>query len=76
MLLAVPLKGIPKLALALDSRLDGKVIIDANNAYPDRDGDVALTASAHPGGTSSWVAKLKHSSVERLRGPPSCREAA
>jgi len=47
--LAVPLKAVPDLP-----PLDGKVVVDANNYYPGRDGQVAEI----DGGTASsrWVA--------------------
>jgi predicted dinucleotide-binding enzyme len=55
-LLAVPLKAMPELGASLGPSLAGKVVLDANNAYPDRDGDAARAASAGPAGSSSWVA--------------------
>ncbi|MFI5837128.1 NADPH-dependent F420 reductase [Micromonospora sp. NPDC051300] len=35
---AIPLKAVPQLPAAL---FDGKLVVDANNYYPQRDGDVA-----------------------------------
>ena len=48
---AIPLKAVPELPAAL---LTGKVVVDANNYYPARDGQIA----AIDGGTTSsrWVA--------------------
>ncbi|MBF5033742.1 MULTISPECIES: NADPH-dependent F420 reductase [unclassified Micromonospora] len=35
---AIPLKAVPQLPAAL---FDGKLVVDANNYYPQRDGDIA-----------------------------------
>jgi 8-hydroxy-5-deazaflavin:NADPH oxidoreductase len=55
-LLAVPLHAIPELAADLAKALAGKVVLDAGNAYPSRDGETARVATSHPGGSSAWVA--------------------
>ncbi len=55
-LIAVPLKAIPELASEVASALTGKVVVDANNAYSERDGRVAATATSYAGGSSAWVA--------------------
>jgi len=54
-LLAVPLKAVPDLARS--ARFSGKVILDAANAYSQRDGKLAQDALAHAGGSSAWVAE-------------------
>jgi predicted dinucleotide-binding enzyme len=53
-LLAVPLKAVPELATAVGSMLAGKVVLDATNPYPERDGEAAHEALAR--GSSSWTA--------------------
>ena len=55
-LLAVPLAAIPSLASSIGPLLAGKVVIDAGNPYPQRDGDTAREARKHPEGSSGWVA--------------------
>lgn len=55
-LLAVPLGAVPMLGPKLLPSLRGKVVLDATNAYPSRDGESARAASAHPDGSSAWVA--------------------
>src|SRR5712664_3069646 len=54
-LLAVPLKAVPDLARA--ARFSGKVVLDAINAYSQRDGKLAEDAIAHAGGSSAWIAE-------------------
>jgi predicted dinucleotide-binding enzyme len=49
---------MPALASELGAQLVGKVVLDANNAYPARDGETATAASAHAGGSSAWVASI------------------
>jgi predicted dinucleotide-binding enzyme len=53
---AVPLQSVPELARQLAPLVANKVVIDADNAYPQRDGDTAKTAEQHPGGSSGWLA--------------------
>lgn len=55
-LLAVPLGAVPLLGPKLAASLRGKVVLDAANAYPARDGESARMASTHPDGSSAWVA--------------------
>jgi predicted dinucleotide-binding enzyme len=43
-LLAVPYKAFPELATSLGSSLKGKLVINASNPFPDRDGDIANKA--------------------------------
>jgi 8-hydroxy-5-deazaflavin:NADPH oxidoreductase len=54
-LLAVPLKAVPDLAKS--ARFSGRVVLDAINAYLQRDGKLAEDALAHPGGSSAWIAE-------------------
>lgn len=54
--LAVPLKAVPDLAQELAEPLDGKVVLDAGNAYAQRDGELAQEAQRHPRGSAGWVA--------------------
>jgi predicted dinucleotide-binding enzyme len=49
---AVPLKSVPDLPAAA---FNGKVVVDANNYYPNRDGDIAALRSGTP--SSRWVAR-------------------
>jgi 8-hydroxy-5-deazaflavin:NADPH oxidoreductase len=44
LLLAVPYGAIPELGQTLGSALKGKVVIDASNPFPNRDGDIANEA--------------------------------
>ena len=55
-LLAVPLKATPELARSLGRALEGKVVLDATNPYPERDGDSARDAIAAGHGSSAWTA--------------------
>ncbi len=49
---AVPLKAVPDLPAAA---FNGKVVVDANNYYPNRDGDIAALRAGTP--SSRWVAR-------------------
>jgi predicted dinucleotide-binding enzyme len=55
-MITVPLKAVPELARELGSSLAGKVVLDTNNGYPKRDGDIGDDAKRHPGGSSAWAA--------------------
>src|SRR2546423_1377646 len=57
-MLTVPLKAIPDLARDLATALAGKIVLDTGNAYERRDGRTAREASAHPQGSSGWVAAV------------------
>jgi predicted dinucleotide-binding enzyme len=57
-LLAVPLAAMPELGRTIAPLLAGKVVLDAGNAYPDRDGAAAAEATAHSDGSSGWVASF------------------
>ncbi|MBV9945435.1 MAG: hypothetical protein JOZ69_01140 [Myxococcales bacterium] len=52
MLLAGPLKAIPELGQSLGRALAGKVVLDATNPYPDRDGELARHAVCQGHGTT------------------------
>jgi len=56
--LTVPLKAVPDLARDLREILAGKIVIDTNNAYANRDGQIAAEASAYPGGSAAWAAAM------------------
>ena len=57
-MITVPLKAMPELARELAPLLAGKVVLDTGNAYEQRDGDAARTASAHPQGSAGWSAAM------------------
>jgi predicted dinucleotide-binding enzyme len=57
-MLAVPLKAVPDLAGELAPSLVGKVVLDAGNAYEQRDGQAAREASRHPQGSAGWTAAM------------------
>jgi 8-hydroxy-5-deazaflavin:NADPH oxidoreductase len=44
LLFAVPYSALPELAKSLGSSLKGKVVINASNPFPQRDGDIATQA--------------------------------
>src|SRR5580704_10561484 len=50
LLFAVPYSAFPELAKSLGSSLKGKVLINASNPFPQRDGDVANEARAKGAG--------------------------
>jgi len=55
-LLAVPVAAVPALGRAIANLVAGKVVLDASNAYRNRDGALADAAMGHPQGSSGWVA--------------------
>jgi predicted dinucleotide-binding enzyme len=57
-LLALPVKAIPDLGRDLAPALKGKVVLDAGNAYEQRDGQVARQAMGHSQGSAGWSAEL------------------
>jgi predicted dinucleotide-binding enzyme len=57
-MLTVPLKAVPDLAVELAPLLRGKVVLDTGNAYERRDADAARTASQHPQGSAAWAAAM------------------
>ncbi|HEY0372064.1 MAG TPA: NADPH-dependent F420 reductase [Thermoanaerobaculia bacterium] len=57
-MLTVPLIAVPQLARGVAALVEGKIVLDTCNAYMQRDGDTALEATAHPGGTAAWAAEL------------------
>lgn len=52
-LLAVPYGALPELGKTLKAELDGKVVIDACNPFPGRDGDIANWAREKGAGLAS-----------------------
>jgi predicted dinucleotide-binding enzyme len=56
--ISVPLKAVPELAPRIAPLVQGKVVLDTNNAYEQRDGEVARTAKQHPDGTAAWAAAM------------------
>jgi len=57
-LLAVPLKNLPDLARDLGHDLSGKTVLDASNAYKERDGELGVQAMGHPRGTAVWASAM------------------
>lgn len=55
-LLAVPLDAVPDLGPRLVKAVAGKPVLDATNAFAQRDGELARAATRHPAGSSGWVA--------------------
>ena len=55
-LLAVPLKAIREIAVDVGDALRGKVVLDAGNAYEQRDGAAARDAAKHSKGSAGWAA--------------------
>lgn len=56
-MLTVPLAAVPALAGEVGDALAGKIVLDTGNAYVRRDGDTAVEASQHPGGSAGWAAE-------------------
>jgi predicted dinucleotide-binding enzyme len=52
-LIAVPYRSLPDLGKALKSELDGRIVIDACNPFPGRDGDIANRALEKGAGLTS-----------------------
>ncbi|MCA2977302.1 MAG: NADPH-dependent F420 reductase [Myxococcaceae bacterium] len=62
--LGVPLSAMPELSKALAGPLAGKVVLDANNLIPARDGALVDEVKQLGHGTGGWTqAKLPRSSV-------------
>jgi len=57
-MLTVPLKAMPSLAIELAPMLAGKVVIDTGNAYERRDGEIAVQARSTKGGSAVWAARM------------------
>jgi predicted dinucleotide-binding enzyme len=57
-MLTVPLKAMPSLAIDLAPALAGKVVIDTGNAYEQRDGEIAAQARSTKGGSAVWAARM------------------
>jgi predicted dinucleotide-binding enzyme len=56
--LSVPLKAIPELDAETKRALQGKIVIDTSNPYPQRDGAIGEEARKEPGGMGTFVARL------------------
>ncbi len=54
-LLSIPLGEIPKLSNELKKALQGKVVIDTCNPYPERDGKAATEALKEKNGSGFWT---------------------
>ena len=57
-MITIPLRALPELAVEVGELLAGKVVLDTSNAYEKRDGTAARDASSHPGGSAAWAAAL------------------
>lgn len=55
-IVAIPFAGWPELAGDISEAVSGKVVVDAGNPYPDRDGDMAREAVADGRGSALSVA--------------------
>jgi len=55
-LLAVPLFSVPAVAGEIAAHVAGKVVLDACNAYEQRDGELGTAATKDACGSSGWVA--------------------
>lgn len=53
--LTTPLKAVPSLATTLGAELKGKIVIDTNNPYKNRDGEIADDAVRDGKGSGLWV---------------------
>lgn len=54
-LLAIPLGEVPRLSSAIRESVRDKVVIDACNPYPDRDGEAAKEVFREGNGTGVWT---------------------
>jgi 8-hydroxy-5-deazaflavin:NADPH oxidoreductase len=57
-LLSIPLIAYRDLGEDVKQALQGKIVIDTSNPYPERDGAIAVEARTDPGGMGSFVARL------------------
>jgi predicted dinucleotide-binding enzyme len=57
-ILSLPLKALPELDAETKKALQGKIVIDTSNPYPERDGAIADEARKEPGGMGVFVARL------------------
>lgn len=55
---SLPLKAMPELGPDIKAALNGKVVIDTSNPYPERDGRIAEEARKEPGGMGVFVARI------------------
>lgn len=57
-IMSLPMKAFKELSAETKDALEGKIVIDTSNPYPERDGEIAEKAKKEPGGTGSFVARL------------------
>ena len=58
-MLTVPLKAVPGLAHAISRRRwPARLWIEPATPTSERDGDVAIEATRHPGGSAGWAAAM------------------
>ena len=62
-LLAVPFKSVDDLGKQYNNLLQGKLVIDATNPYPDRDGEIAKQVVDNPYLSSAEVTQRSFSSA-------------
>ena len=55
--LSIPLGEIPKLSREIKDALLGKIVIDTNNPYPERDGKYGEEALKDKDGSGVWVSR-------------------
>ena len=55
-LLAIPFSSVPHLPQDVKDALDGKIVLDANNCWPGREGQAAAEALASGKGSGVWTA--------------------
>lgn len=56
--LSVPLKAVPTIALETKEALKDKIVIDTSNPYPERDGAIAHEARKEPGGMGVFLTRF------------------
>lgn len=57
-ILSIPLMAYRELSAEAKHALQGKIVIDTSNPYPERDGAIAVSARQDPNGMGSFVANL------------------
>ncbi len=57
-ILSLPLKALPELDAKVKDSLQGKIVIDTSNPYPERDGKIADEGRKEPGGMGVFVSRL------------------
>jgi predicted dinucleotide-binding enzyme len=64
LLMAVPYKALPELGRELAAEIKGKVVLEAGNPYPNRDGEVAIQVQAS--GKGSGLHSAEHLAGARV----------